>query len=396
MVEYTRTQRAKREAFGECARTMICEANYGQWKTGFFHMKIKRISIYKEFQCIGADCPASCCKGWEVPLDDTAYRKYLSEKGSFGKKLRHSIRRGEYHTTLRSRFGKCPFWGSDHLCSIQKMYGVEYMPQVCVHFPRQLYNLGFFCEETLYLSCPEAVRLFLVHARQGEHFLFEETVGDVAYEVNTTNDDRDFLEYLLTARNQLIEMLDAGCGFDSMSILNYGRDAENACLSSKALPGPFAYKDSDSQHFVADCAMLNQLFFSGFYHPGLKTHLPLLYQLCQSYKKELGNLSKVNVNAANQKLTSLKADLCRKLPELNLILDRYYEYHLQLTFLDIFEDYSFSKHLLFGMAKANMLWVLIALFARDRISVTEAELAEIIALYERRASKIKDGLKGML
>lgn len=350
-------------------------------------MKIKRISIYGEFQCTGADCPASCCKGWRIPLDDKIYQKYLLEKGVLGYRLRSAIRKEEDVTAFRSVFGKCPFWGRDRLCSIQKKHGTEYMPWICMQFPRRLYHLGFFCEEALYLSCPEAAGLFLAQAQQGGHFPFEEIEGEVSYEVNTTNDDKDFLEYLLSAREQLIQMLEKGCRFDSKSILDYGRDAQNACLAGKALPFPLAFGNRQ-ERLVMDVAALNKLFFNGFYHPRLKTQSPFLYQLCQKYRREFEILSVIREDAANRKLDSLRENLYQKVPKLDVILDRYYEYYLQTDFLNIYEDYSFSKNLLFGMVKAHMLWVLIALFAKNRKTVSNAQVAKIIAVFERRAPRI--------
>lgn len=358
-------------------------------------LKIKRISIFKEFQCIGAKCPVSCCKGWKIPVDDAVYQKYLSEKGSLGKRLRYSVMKKEDLITFRSGHGKCPFWKRDRLCYLQKKYGTEYMPQICVRFPRQLSNLGPFCEETLYLACPEAARLFLARVKQGEHFLFEETEGTVAYGATTTNDDEDFLAYLLAAREQLVEMLGGGCRFDSISLLHYGRDAQNACLSGEEPPSPLKYKDTDAQRLAVDCDILNRLLFNGFYHFRLRMRSPLLYRLCRKYIKELGMLSKINRNAANRKLAFLKADLYRKLPELDMLLERYYEYYLQTDFLDIYEDYSFAKHLLFGMVKADVLWVFLALFAKNRENITEEQIANIIAVFERRAYRMEGGLKSV-
>ncbi len=356
-------------------------------------MKIKRISIYEEFQCIGADCPVNCCKGWKIPVDDAIYQKYLSEKGSLGKRLRHSVVRREDLITFRSRHEKCPFWERDRLCHLQKNYGTQYMPQICVRFPRLLSNLGPFCEETLYLACPEAARLFLARVKRGEHFGFRESEGSVAYGATTTNDDENFLSYLLTAREQLAELLDGGCCFDSISILQYGRDAQNTCLYGKEPPSPMEYKDSDAQRLAVDCDMLNRLLFNGFYNPRLRTCSPLLYRLCRKYIKELGILSKISMDAADRRLALLKADLYRKLPKLDVLLARYYEYYLQTDFLDIYEDYSFAKHLLFGMVKANVLWVFLALFAKHKEKVTEEQIADIIAVLERRAYQMESVIK---
>ena len=58
-------------------------------------MQIKRISILNEFECTGAQCPASCCRGWKVPIERDMYLKYLTEKGLFGTLLRCSIEKKE-------------------------------------------------------------------------------------------------------------------------------------------------------------------------------------------------------------------------------------------------------------------------------------------------------------
>lgn len=356
-------------------------------------MKIKRISIYNEFQCTGTDCPANCCKGWKIPIDKDSYLKFLHEKGIFGTLLRCSIIRGEDIISFRSGLGRCPFLGFDRLCTIQKKHGIEYMPLVCKQFPRQLYNLGFFCEETLYLACPEAAKLFLVHAQQDNPFVFEETEEEANYEVNTTNDDEVFLEYLLQSREDLFQMLRSDCSYDSMSILHYGRDAQNACLNKTPLPSPLAYHEEVSKHYVMDCDIIDKLFFNGFFHPSLKTLSPFLYKLCKKYIRIFGFPNRRNLKIAERKLIALKEHLWLLLPDLDKLLDRYYEYYLQTNFLDIFEDYSFSKHLLLGMAKANMLWLFFALYAKNKKHISIDELAKIMAIYERRAPQIEDALR---
>ena len=104
-------------------------------------------------------------------------------------------------------------------------------------------------------------------------------------------------------------------------------------------------------------------------------------------------LSQRNPAAADKKLAQLKQNLYQKLPNLDEFLQQYYVYYLYTNFLDIFEDYSFSKHLLLGIAKAHMLWVFIALYAEHKKQLTTDELAKIIAVYERRAPQIEDALK---
>lgn len=353
-------------------------------------MQIRRLSICNRFKCIGAACPANCCQGWKIPLDYGTYIKYLQEKGFFGTKLRYFIRRNEDAAAFRSPFGRCPFWGGDHLCEIQKKHGIEYMPAVCVQFPRQLYNLGFFCEETLYLACPEAARLFLQYVETDGPFDYIVMEDEVSYEVNTTNDDEAFLNYLIKSREELAAMLRDSADFDSMAILDYGYDAQNACLVNAVLPSPVNYMSGECYEMGVE--EVNKLLFAGFYHPNLRVTSNLLYKLCKKYIREYAMLSRINHQAADKKLLVLQESLYQKLPNLGKILNRYFEYYLLTNFLDIYEDYCFGKCLRFGIVKTKMLLLFLALYAERKDSIGMAEIAKIIAVYERRAPHIKDAL----
>ena len=381
-------------------------------------MKIKQISILNQFQCTGAACPSNCCRGWKIPIDDDACEKYIAEKGAFGFLLRSLLVKREELTSFRcsKRQYRCPFWGIDHLCSLQKKHGTDYMPRVCVEFPRQLSNFGAFCEETLYLACHEAARLFLEQARTGIPFTFTEKTGDAGYEENTTNDDFDFLNYLLKSRDELIAMLTGGCGL-STSLLTYAKDTQDKCLAyythtygalntginlgseQFALPSPLDYAPAEPcKPFTVNASMMHKLFFKGFYHPSLKHSSPVLYKLCQKYIREFYTLTKANPAEADKRLSTLLERTYEYVPDFDALMTSYYIYYLQKNFLDIFEDYCFVKHMLCGMTQAQMLKLFIALYCKDRrgkknnILPTD-ELALIMAVYERRAPQIEDALK---
>ena len=381
-------------------------------------MKIKQITILPQFHCTGAACPSNCCRGWKIPIDDAAYEKYIAEKGFFGFLLRCFLLKKEELTSFRcsKRQYRCPFWGLDHLCTLQKNHGTDYMPRVCVDFPRQLSNFGTFCEETLYLACHEAARLFLEQARAGIPFTFTETSGTANYEENTTNDDLEFLNYLLKSRDELITMLTNGCGLTT-SLLTYAKDAQDKCLSygaintgvhlgseQFALPSPLDYlppkstPQPPSEPFTVNASTMYTLFFKGFYHPSLKHSSPVLYKLCQKYIREFYTLTKSNPAAADKKLSKLMECTYDYVPDFDALMTSYYIYFLQKNFLDIYEDYCFLKHMLCGMAQVQMFKLFVALYCKDRRGKKSAplptdELALILAVYERRAPQIEDALK---
>lgn len=374
------------------------------------NMEIKQISILKQFQCTGAACPANCCRGWKIPIDDDAYEKYITEKGFLGFLLRCFLVKKEELTSFRSSKHqyRCPFWGMDRLCGLQKRRGTDYMPLVCVQFPRQLSNFGTFCEETLYLACAEAARLFLEQAKAGHPFIFEAHSGEASYKENTTNDDFDFLNYLLKSRSELISMLHNGSGL-STAFLTYAKDTQNQCLAYGSknadtglgsprfpLPSPLDYDTTEKKLFTVDAAAMHTLFFKGFYHPSLKHSSPILYKLCKEYIRQFYSLAKTNPKAADRKLQKLMDSVYEHVPDFDLLMTAYYEYYLQKNFLDIFEDYSFYKHLLCGMAQVKMLQLFVALYCKSHPKIKLLSISDfsvIIAVYERRAPQIEDALK---
>ncbi|MBD5515092.1 MAG: hypothetical protein HDR06_10700 [Lachnospiraceae bacterium] len=181
-------------------------------------------------------------------------------------------------------------------------------------------------------------------------------------------------------------MLESGLSYDSMSILHYGQDAQNACLFKTPLPSP---RDCESQEYYRmTCEKIDNWLFNGFYHPKLRTKSPLLYQLCRKYIRKFGHSGTRNPRVADQKLAALQETLYGKMPDLEKISNRYYEYYLLTDFLDIYEDYSFSKHLLFGIAKTHLLRLFIALYAEDYETINPHEIATVIAVFEQRAGQI--------
>jgi hypothetical protein len=323
-------------------------------------------------------------------VDEKAYMKYLKQRGSLGVALRCAIEKKDDMVSFRSGLKGCPFWGLDKLCHLQKKYGQDYMPLVCIQFPRQLYNLGAFCEEMLYLACPEAARLFLVHVDDALPLDFTISEGEPGYDVNTTNDDITFLDYLVQSRAKLIELLEDGCAYNESAITDYAITAQNAMLSKKEppLPDEFWNSKNPSSRKTFSCADMNRLMFNGFYHSSLKTISPFLYKLCRKYIRGFWLISKTNPISADKKLNQLIQDLYGKIENLPNLLKRYYEYFLLSDFLDIFEDYSFSKHISFGVDKTNMLLVFLALYAQGRKKLDVDEIAKIIAVFERRAPQM--------
>jgi lysine-N-methylase len=125
------------------------------------------------FRCIGADCEESCCSGWSVPVDAHHYQKLQQrmsgspgERGEFTRQFHrvedHERETNKYALAVLTDASDCSFLDTDRLCSIQKRYGSDFLPDTCALYPRQVGLVGTRVELTAKVSCPEIARKLLL------------------------------------------------------------------------------------------------------------------------------------------------------------------------------------------------------------------------------------------
>lgn len=119
-------------------------------------------AYYRNFHCIAGQCPDSCCKEWEVEIDDQAAAVYRRLDSPLGDRLRSVMRDDpQWGTVMVLENHRCPMWREDGLCRIQAELGHDALCKTCRDFPRLCHDYGDFQELGLELSCPEAARLIL-------------------------------------------------------------------------------------------------------------------------------------------------------------------------------------------------------------------------------------------
>jgi len=131
---------------------------------------VKRLQprSYSAFRCIGAQCEDTCCVGWIVNVDRKTYEAYQSsDDPELGSALRNLVTinpvvgSGDNYARIALSGPGCPFL-AEGLCGIQKKLGEEYLPIMCVTYPRVMNVVDGVLERSLDLSCPEAARLVLL------------------------------------------------------------------------------------------------------------------------------------------------------------------------------------------------------------------------------------------
>lgn len=127
-------------------------------------------TFYPAFRCRAADCRHSCCRGWEIDVDEKSARLYRNMPGELGEELRESLFFDEegWHFRL-DQDERCPFQEEDGLCRLIKKLGEEALCDICALHPRffeeldadELWGLGLSCEEAAALLLREKELRFL-------------------------------------------------------------------------------------------------------------------------------------------------------------------------------------------------------------------------------------------
>ena len=151
----------------------------------------------RDFRCIAGECRDSCCKGWEIDIDEAAAERYRAVKGAFGERLRNNIKDGCFVLTEDER---CPFLNKDGLCDIYTELGKDSLCHICSGHPRYFEWFGTVKEGGTGLCCEASAQLILSRpfALFEEEVPFEEAAGEY---------DEELFDMLYEAREAMLQVV---------------------------------------------------------------------------------------------------------------------------------------------------------------------------------------------
>ena len=118
--------------------------------------------FYADFSCRAAACRHSCCKGWEIDVDEAALRRYAAVQGELGQELRRNIYQDDDGAHfLLTEDERCPFLRADGLCRLICDLGEGSLCEICALHPRFFTDVGEHTLCGLGLSCEAACDLLL-------------------------------------------------------------------------------------------------------------------------------------------------------------------------------------------------------------------------------------------
>ncbi len=144
-------------------------------------MRYIKPDYYDTFRCIADRCPATCCAGWQIVIDENSLDRYERVKGAFGSRLRNSI---DWEEGVFYQYGgRCAFLNERDLCDLQSELGEDALCETCRMYPRHVEEYDGLREYSLSLSCPAAAAIMLKA---------EEKTGFTEWE---TDEEDDFEEF---------------------------------------------------------------------------------------------------------------------------------------------------------------------------------------------------------
>ena len=209
-------------------------------------MRIIKPDFYDTFRCIASSCPDSCCKEWDVQVDEAAAAQYRALPGALGDRLREVLKEEDGETVMTIIDGRCPMWRTDGLCRIQAELGHGALCKTCRQFPRLTHDYGDFQEFGLELSCPEAARIIL--SNPTPEYITTEVPGGEAPEY-----DVEAMEILLRTRDEVHTILSCRrpAGETLALVLMYGYQAQSELDGAPAVPFDANAALTEARHFAA-------------------------------------------------------------------------------------------------------------------------------------------------
>ena len=214
-------------------------------------MKISRPAYFDDFHCLAAQCPDSCCKEWDVQIDDDKAALYRGLSGELGDRLREVLTEEDGETVMTIIDGRCPMWREDGLCRIQAELGEEALCRTCREFPRLTHDYGNFVEMGLELSCPEAARIILSSPLPA-------TVESTVPGGEEPEYDEEAMAVLLRSREQIRKILSEPSLTPDQTLaiaLMYGYHAQAELDGAGEMPFDSASALEEAQGFAASGSM---------------------------------------------------------------------------------------------------------------------------------------------
>lgn len=324
-------------------------------------MKTSVISFYHKFQCLGSACPHSCCKGWQIPVDEATLEQYKAIKGAYGRALLFRVYRRNPSVFLKN-FDRCPFWNADKLCQFQANGELSLMPLVCRVFPRDGVLMNDEIEVTLELSCISVARTFLDNLGRLSFLPTDEVIeptwgqenDDPAFLAFLKRDREDILDFIWEEGSDLAERMQALYAYiyreHDLIVRNRIREAEREVLSAD--PSTFGIYDLNREPTYAFFSVqtIDRMILNHINYGALWLREPKFYKLIKRYRKMFADFYVDEADVYFDKKVREMMDAGYALKYRS-----YFSYCIQELYIKAYETYFVLRQFLFAALYVELL-----------------------------------------
>lgn len=123
------------------------------------------LSLYPGFSCIADRCPATCCSGWKITVDQESYQRFIHLNNDILRQdiLSNLVEQDGVFRFANRQNGACAMLDADGLCRIQRNTQEKMLCHTCRKFPRitaKLSGANIICL-SLAASCPVVAEYIL-------------------------------------------------------------------------------------------------------------------------------------------------------------------------------------------------------------------------------------------
>ncbi len=229
---------------------------------------IIKIKGYDKFKCIADKCKFTCCKGWDINVDNNTYNKwkakeelsYLLDNVRFIKSNGENI-----YLIKKETRGACPLLSDEGLCNIVINHGEEYLSSTCKSFPRIENDFEDVKELTLSCSCPEVVNIISnmnkkIYIESNEALSYIEDLGSLQIREALVNiiqkEDITLENKLILSYNILFDILNSD-DLDYEALIELLENYKSKKYIKEELNKYRSYENKDNKKYLKE---INTLF----------------------------------------------------------------------------------------------------------------------------------------
>ena len=116
-------------------------------------------NFYDLFKCTADKCEYTCCRDWNIDIDNETYEKYRHMEDAHILESITENKDGHHLFLLDKEKGTCPHLDEMGLCQLVLQYGEQILCKTCDQFPRSTTNVQNGIEQSLSNACPAVLEM---------------------------------------------------------------------------------------------------------------------------------------------------------------------------------------------------------------------------------------------